>query len=80
MTDIQEKVEYLQKKFPKLNILFNPEFLTAAYAREDFAFPDKQILGYTNSKTKKIAEIFVASLFIFHLCNSIIISFLIESF
>jgi len=47
---------YLQKKFPKIDILFNPEFLTAAYAKEDFAFPDKQILGYTNNRTKKIAE------------------------
>ncbi len=48
--------DYLQKKFPKINILFNPEFLTAAYAKEDFSYPDKQILGYTNSKTKKIAQ------------------------
>lgn len=48
--------EYLHKKYPKLNILFNPEFLTAAYAREDFAFPDKQILGYTDKTTKRIAE------------------------
>ncbi|MFY9457644.1 MAG: hypothetical protein WAP23_01810, partial [Candidatus Spechtbacterales bacterium] len=47
---------YLAKKFPKIKILFNPEFLTAAYAKEDFAFPDKQILGYTNPQTKKIAE------------------------
>ena len=48
--------DYLQKKYPHLNILFSPEFLTAAYAREDFSFPDKQVLGYTNKKTKKIAE------------------------
>ena len=48
--------DYLQKKFPKIDIIFNPEFLTAAYAKEDFAFPDKQVLGYTNPKTKKLAE------------------------
>jgi len=48
--------DYFQKKFPKIKILFSPEFLTAAYAKEDFAYPDKQILGYTNSETKKIAE------------------------
>ena len=47
---------YLQKKFPKIRLLFNPEFLTAAYAKEDFAYPDKQVLGYTNTATKKIAE------------------------
>jgi len=54
--------DYLQKKFPKIHILFNPEFLTAAYAKEDFAFPDKQILGYTNKKTRKLAEKIMAVL------------------
>lgn len=49
--------EYLAKKFPKIKILFNPEFLTAAYAKEDFAYPDKQILGYTNTETKKLAKV-----------------------
>jgi len=48
--------DYLQKKFSKINIIFNPEFLTAAYAKEDFAYPDKQILGYTNESTKKLCE------------------------
>ena len=48
--------DYFHKKFPKIKILFNPEFLTAAYAKEDFSYPDKQILGYTNNETKKLAE------------------------
>lgn len=48
--------DYFHKKFPKIKVFFNPEFLTAAYAKEDFAYPDKQILGYTNSETKRIAE------------------------
>ena len=48
--------KYLQAKYPKLNILFNPEFLTAIVARQDFLKPDKQILGYANEKTKKIAQ------------------------
>lgn len=48
--------EYLQKKFSKIDIIFNPEFLTAVVARKDFAFPDKQILGYTNKKTKRLAK------------------------
>lgn len=48
--------DYFVKKYPHLNIIFNPEFLTAKYAKEDYGFPDKQILGYTNEKTKKICE------------------------
>lgn len=48
--------DYFAKKYPRLNIIFSPEFLTAKYAKEDFAFPDKQILGYTSNKTKKIAQ------------------------
>lgn len=48
--------DYFAKKYPHLNIIFNPEFLTAKYAKEDYGFPDKQILGYTSGKTKKICE------------------------
>lgn len=48
--------DYFAKKYPSLNIIFNPEFLTAKYAKEDYGFPDKQILGYTSDKSKKICE------------------------
>jgi UDPglucose 6-dehydrogenase len=48
--------DYFAKKYPHLNIIFNPEFLTAKFSKEDYAFPDKQILGYTNAKTKKICQ------------------------
>jgi len=48
--------DYFAKKYPHLNIIFNPEFLCAKYAKEDYAYPDKQILGYTNKKTKKICQ------------------------
>lgn len=48
--------DYFAKKYPHLNIIFNPEFLTAKYAKEDYGFPDKQILGYTSERTKKICE------------------------
>lgn len=37
----------LQKKYPKKKILFNPEFLRAATAVEDFAHPDRQVVGVT---------------------------------
>lgn len=47
--------ENYQKKYPKVNFLFNPEFLTDRTAVLDFANPDKQIVGYS-SKTKSLAE------------------------
>jgi len=36
-----------QKTFPKLKILFNPEFLSEATAENDFTNPDRQFVGYT---------------------------------
>lgn len=47
---------YLQTKYKHTIIVFNPEFLTAKYAKEDFAYPDKQVLGYTNEDSKIICE------------------------
>lgn len=46
--------ENLQKKFPNIQILFNPEFLDNSTAKEDFMHPDKQVVGYTE-KSKDIA-------------------------
>lgn len=40
--------ESLQKEFPNLKLLFNPEFLTQASADNDMSFPDRQIVGYTS--------------------------------
>ncbi len=37
----------LQKKYPKLKILFNPEFLSEATCDMDFRNPDRQFIGYT---------------------------------
>jgi len=36
-----------QKDYPKLKIVFNPEFLTESQAWMDFIRPDRQIVGYT---------------------------------
>jgi len=46
--------EALQKEFPELNLLFNPEFLTEATTDRDFNNPEKQIIGYTE-KSKELA-------------------------
>lgn len=40
--------ENLQKRYPKLKLLFNPEFLTESRAWEDMIRPDRQIVGFTN--------------------------------
>lgn len=37
----------IQKKYPKLKLLFNPEFLTEITADQDMSYPDRQIIGYT---------------------------------
>lgn len=45
----------LQDKYPKLSILFNPEFLSRSSSKEDFRYPDRQLVGYT-PKSKKAAQ------------------------
>ncbi|KKU49743.1 MAG: hypothetical protein A2633_03720 [Candidatus Sungbacteria bacterium RIFCSPHIGHO2_01_FULL_47_32] len=37
----------MQKKFPQHRFLFNPEFLRAKHAYEDFIKPPRQVVGYT---------------------------------
>ena len=39
--------ERLQAQYPKLKLLFNPEFLSEATAYGDFVNPDRQFVGYT---------------------------------
>ena len=41
--------ENFQKKYPNHKVLFNPEFLTAKRAWEDFIKPDRQIVGFTEN-------------------------------
>lgn len=46
-TVIPGTTQKIKERYGHLNIIFNPEFLTSKYAPEDFAYPDKQIVGAT---------------------------------
>ena len=49
---------FFSKRYPKLNIVFNPEFLTEKNAKEDFINQSRIILGGENSFTTKVAELY----------------------
>jgi UDPglucose 6-dehydrogenase len=55
-TVIPGSCDKYQKKFPKLKILFNPEFLVEKTAERDFFEPERQIIGYTK-KSKDVAQV-----------------------
>lgn len=42
-------IERLQKQFPNLLFFFNPEFLSESSCDTDFANPDRQFVGYTDT-------------------------------
>ncbi len=46
------------KQFPKLNIIFNPEFLTERTAKLDFLTQARIILGGDKELTKKVTKLF----------------------
>jgi len=46
------------KQFPKLNIVFNPEFLTERTAKLDFLTQARMILGGAKRLTKRVAKLF----------------------
>ena len=48
----------LQLKFPKLKIVFNPEFLTERSANFDFLNQSRCIFGGEKENTEKVAELF----------------------
>lgn len=48
----------IQKKFPKLNIVFNPEFLTERSANFDFISQTRFILGGNDKLTKKVEDLY----------------------
>jgi nucleotide sugar dehydrogenase len=48
----------LQDKFPRLNIVFNPEFLTERSAKYDFINQSRFIIGGTSRNTEKVAGLY----------------------
>ncbi len=54
-TILPGSTEKFQKEFPRHKVFFNPEFLVARTAKEDFIKPDRQIVGYTE-RNKSLAE------------------------
>lgn len=54
-TVVPGTIEKLQKKYDKLILLYNPEFLSQATAAYDFSNPDRQIVGFTK-KSKVFAK------------------------
>jgi len=60
-TVIPGTTQNYQNKYPDINIIFNPEFLTAITAEDDFLHPDKIIIGYTIEKkflAEKLVELY----------------------
>ena len=57
-TVVPGTTEKLQEKFPNLNIIFSPEFLTEKSARLDFINQDRIVLGGDRINTSKVAELF----------------------
>jgi len=57
-TVVPGTTEKLQTKFPNLNIVFNPEFLTEKSARLDFINQTRIVLGGNKIHTSQVAELF----------------------
>ena len=60
-TALPGTTEEIQKKYPQHKVLFNPEFLRHAYAKEDTLHPQRQIVGFTK-QSKEVAKEILAIL------------------
>lgn len=56
-TAVPGTTEKLQEKYPNKKLVYVPEFLTAKFAAEDFAYPDKNIVGYTKKYPELANEV-----------------------
>ena len=52
--------EDIQSKFPKLRIVFNPEFLTERSATFDFLSQTRYILGGKDKDTSEVADLYLS--------------------
>jgi UDPglucose 6-dehydrogenase len=57
-TIIPGTTQKFKQKFPKLNLVFNPEFLTERSAKYDFINQSRFILGGDKLHTEKVASLF----------------------
>ena len=57
-TVVPGTTEKLQQKFKKLNLVFNPEFLTERSANFDFINQSRVILGGLSKNTNKVASLY----------------------
>ena len=57
-TVVPGTTQKIQEKYPNLNIIFNPEFLTERSARLDFINQTRVILGGNKIYTAQVAELF----------------------
>tara|TARA_B100001250_G_scaffold300731_1_gene262408 strand:- start:439 stop:1293 length:855 start_codon:yes stop_codon:yes gene_type:complete len=57
-TMIPGSTRNFQKKYPKLNLVFNPEFLTERSAKLDFINQSRYILGGDPKYTSKVADMY----------------------
>ncbi|MDP3052563.1 MAG: hypothetical protein Q8N22_01240 [bacterium] len=54
-TILPGSTDKFQKQHPRKILLHNPEFLRAKTAIKDFLKPEKQLVGYTNLKSRRLA-------------------------
>lgn len=57
-TIVPGSTSYFAEKFPKLKIVFNPEFLTEKNANEDFVNQSRVILGGDKDCTQKVKRLY----------------------
>mgnify|MGYP001391738046 CR=1 FL=1 len=57
-TVIPGSTQFFSEKFPKLNLVFNPEFLTEKNANNDFINQSRIILGGEKKLTNKVAKLY----------------------
>lgn len=56
-TVVPNTTQRIQDDYPMLGLVYSPEFLTEKFATEDFAFPDKNIIGYTKQSRDLAAKV-----------------------